>query len=123
MTAPSTRPVGRVWHGRTSLANAHAYQEHLRNETLPGLRAIEGFEQAIVLRRVADQAAEFLVFTLWASQDAVHAFAGEDAERAVIPTAAAQVLSQWDERASHYEVALMITGLPAAAPIIVPPSE
>lgn len=92
--------------GRTTFANAHPYQEHLRRETLPGLQAIEGFEGAFVLRRVDGDDVEFLVLTLWASQDAIHAFAGRDAEQAVIPAAAAQVLKQWDERATHYEVAL-----------------
>jgi heme-degrading monooxygenase HmoA len=104
--APRKRPVGRVWRGRTTFANAHPYQEHLRRETLPGLTAIDGFEGAYVLKSVGDDAVEFLVLTLWTSQDAVHAFAGRDAELAVIPAAAEQILAQWDERATHYEVVL-----------------
>ena len=101
------RRVGRVWRGRTTFADAQAYQEHLRTETLPGLQAIEGFEQALVLRRVAgDDDVEFLVLTLWASEDAIHGFAGEDAERAVIPRAAERVLKEWEHRARHFELAL-----------------
>jgi heme-degrading monooxygenase HmoA len=72
---------------------------------LPGVQAIAGFDSAFVLRRIADEDVEFLVLTLWASQDAIHAFAGRDAERAVIRAAAAQALKQWDG-ATHYEVAL-----------------
>ena len=108
--APRKRRVGRVWQGRTTLANAHPYQEHLRKETLPGLQAIEGFEQALVLRRVAGDDVEFLVLTLWASQDAIHAFAGQDAELAVIPQAAERVLKEWDDRARHFELALAVAG-------------
>jgi heme-degrading monooxygenase HmoA len=104
--APRKRGIGRVWQGQTTFADAHAYQEHLRTETLPGLRAIDGFAGAFVLRRVADEEVEFLVLTLWASHDAILAFAGRDPERAVIPAAATQVLKHWDERATHYEVAL-----------------
>jgi heme-degrading monooxygenase HmoA len=100
--------VGRVWQGKTTLANAHAYQEHLRKETLPGLQSIEGFEVAFVLRRPQPDGVDFVVLTVWASQDAIHAFAGRDAERAVIPHAAASVLEAWDERATHYEVALVV---------------
>jgi heme-degrading monooxygenase HmoA len=103
---PRKRGIARVWQGRTTDANAHAYQEHLRDETLPLLQAIAGFDGAFVLRRVDDDDVEFLVLTLWSSQDAIHAFAGRDAERAVVPPAAAHVLKQWDDRALHYEVAL-----------------
>jgi heme-degrading monooxygenase HmoA len=104
--APPRPVVGRLWHGRTTLANAHAYQEHLRRETLPGLTAIDNFQGACVLKRIHNGAVEFIVLTLWASEDAIHAFAGPDAELAVIPAAAAQLLEQWDERATHYEVVL-----------------
>jgi heme-degrading monooxygenase HmoA len=108
--APRKRRVGRVWRGRTTLRNAHAYQEHLRKETLPGLHAIDGFEGAYVLRRVEGDQIAFLVLTLWASQDAIHSFAGRDAERTVIPDGAASVLAHWDERATHYDVALTMLG-------------
>jgi heme-degrading monooxygenase HmoA len=111
MMVPRKHGIGRAWQGRTTFANAHAYQEHLRKTTLPGLQAIEGFEQAFVLRRItSDDDVEFLVLTLWASQDAILAFAGDDAERAVIPQAAEQVLKEWDDRARHFDIALTVTG-------------
>ena len=104
--APGKPQIGRLWHGRTTLANADPYQEHLRRETLPGLRAIDGFQGAYILRRDGNGVVEFLVLTLRASEDAIRAFAGRDAELAVIPAAAEQLLEQWDERATHYEVVL-----------------
>jgi hypothetical protein len=36
----------------------------------------------------------------------VKAFAGEDYEVAVVPERARAVLSRWDERSTHYEVAV-----------------
>ena len=102
--APRKRQIGRLWHGRTTFANAHPYQEHLRTETLPGLTGIGGFQGAYVLKRVDPGGVEFLVLTLWASEEAIHAFAGPDTERAVIPAAAEELLAEWDERATHYEV-------------------
>lgn len=101
--------IGRLWHGRTTFANADAYQEHLRKETLPALKAIDGYRGAFVLKRIGASEVDFVTLTLWASQDAIHAFAGPDAERAVIPPEAERVLSDWDERATHYEVALLET--------------
>jgi hypothetical protein len=102
------RRVARVWRGRTSFANSHAYQEHLRKDTLPSLQAIEGFEQALVLRRAEAEDVEFMVLTLWTSRDAIRRFAGPDDERSVVPPAAAEVLREWDERARHFDVALQL---------------
>ena len=104
--APGEGAVARVWQGRTTMANAGAYEQHLGTETLPGLTKITGFEQAFVLRRVNGQTVEYIVMTLWSSREAIGAFAGEDAECAVIPDAAAKVLDEWEERARHFEVAL-----------------
>ena len=103
---PRKRMVGRLWRGRTRFANAHPYEQHLQRETLPGLTAIEGFRGAYVLRRTDEHDVEFVVLTLWSSRDAIRTFAGRDADRAVIPAAAAQLLAEWDERATHYEVVL-----------------
>ena len=104
--SPRRRLIGRLWRGRAMFANAHLYQEHLRKETLPALGDIDGFHSAYVLRRACDDDVEFLVLTFWASRNAIRAFAGRDAERAVIPPAAARLLTVWDERASHYDIAL-----------------
>jgi hypothetical protein len=38
------------------------------------------------------------------SFDAVREFAGADAEASVVPPAARQLLSRFDERSQHYEV-------------------
>jgi hypothetical protein len=43
--------------------------------------------------------------------DDVRAFAGDDPERAVVEEAARRVLSRWDDRVTHHEVAV---DLPAA---------
>jgi heme-degrading monooxygenase HmoA len=100
--------VARVWRGRTTAADADAYEDHLRTDTLRRLAALDGFKDAYLLRRTGERGVDFLVLTLWASREAIHAFAGEDAERAVIPAAAAKLLKHWDERATHYEVALVV---------------
>jgi heme-degrading monooxygenase HmoA len=103
------RVVGRLWHGRTAVANSDRYQEHLRRATFPGLTELDGFRGAYVLRRIADEAAEFVVLTFWDSEGAIEAFAGSDRERAVVPPEAAELLEHWDERATHYEVVLRRT--------------
>jgi len=45
--------IARMWHGWTKPENADAYEKLLRNEMFPGMRRIQGFEGACLLRRVA----------------------------------------------------------------------
>jgi heme-degrading monooxygenase HmoA len=98
--------VARVWRGFAARERADAYLEHLQRDTLPLLRGIDGHQGAYVLRRDGDGEVEFVVITLWDSLDAVRAFAGDDYEAAVVPPQARRLLSRFDERAAHYEVAV-----------------
>lgn len=96
--------IVRAWKGRTSAANAEAYEGHLRYSVLPSLHEIHGYVGARLLRRDEGEEVEFLVLTEWTSWDAIHAFAGEDPSAAVIEPAARAVLAHADERVVHYEL-------------------
>ena len=96
--------IGRIWHGWTTPENADAYESLLRSEVLPGIHRVDGFLGAHLLRRDAGAEVEFVTLTLFASLDAVRAFAGEDYETAVVPPEARQLLARFDERSAHYEV-------------------
>jgi heme-degrading monooxygenase HmoA len=103
--------IGRLWHGTCVAGNADAYEDHLRQATLPALHEIAGYEGGYVLRREAGDEVDFVVLTLWGSLEAVRAFAGDDLERAVVPPEAERLLLRFDERAVHYEV------VPAPPPV------
>ena len=49
---------------------------------------------------------EFLALTLWESHQAIEAFAGANIDTAIVEPAARAVLSEFDDFARHYEVAL-----------------
>ncbi|UCE08376.1 MAG: hypothetical protein JSW07_10300, partial [bacterium] len=49
---------------------------------------------------------EFIVIMWFDSLGAVKEFAGEDYERAYVPSKARQVLARFDEHSQHYEVRL-----------------
>ena len=98
--------IGRLWHGWTTPGDAIRYEQHLRQETFPGLSEIEGYVNGYVLRRDSADRVEFAVLTLWESLAAIRTFAGDDHETAVIPPAARRVLGGFDERVTHYEVAI-----------------
>ena len=73
-------------------------------------RKPRGHRGSYLVRRDVDEGVEFATLTLWESLDAVKAFAGEDYEVAVVPDPARAVLSRWDERSVHYEVAVSPAG-------------
>jgi heme-degrading monooxygenase HmoA len=98
--------IARWWRGWTDTeANADAYERLLRGTIFPAVAEHDGFAGGYIVRRELEAGgAEFGTLTLWESLDAVRAFAGEDYEVAVVPPAAREVLSRWDERSVHYEV-------------------
>jgi heme-degrading monooxygenase HmoA len=98
--------IGRLWHGWTTIEDAPRYEEHLRRETFPALRGIEGYVEGYVLRRDSGDRVDFAVLTLWESLEAIRRFAGDDYETAVVPEEARRALRGFDERVTHYEVAI-----------------
>ena len=48
---------------------------------------------------------EFHIVTVWESLTAIKAFAGQDPETAVVPASVRAMLSSYDERVVHYEIA------------------
>jgi heme-degrading monooxygenase HmoA len=98
--------IARTWSGSALPEHADAYVAHLREHTLPQLASIPGHRGAYVLRRAQAAIVDFTVITLWESVAAVAAFAGADAEAAVVPAAAQALLATYDARAAHWDVAL-----------------
>ena len=96
--------LARVWHGRTTRANADAYQELLGATILPGIDRVRGFRGAELLRRDVGDEVEFITITRFASLDAVRDFAGDDYEQAVISDEAQRLLESFEERVAIYEI-------------------
>ena len=98
--------IGRRWHGWTEAGNADDYEDLLRTTVLPGIRRVEGYCGAYLLRRGVEAGVEFVTLTLFDSLDAVRAFAGEDHEVAVVPAEARELLAKFDARSVHYDIVL-----------------
>ena len=98
--------ISRIWRGWTTRQNADAYEALLKAEIFTGIidRGISGFQGIDLLRRDVAEGVEFVTIMWFDSLLAVRTFAGEDYERAVVPTAARQLLLRFDERSAHYEV-------------------
>jgi heme-degrading monooxygenase HmoA len=100
--------IARIWHGTSDIERADRYIEHLRTRTLPQLATLDGQRGVCVLRRAeSPTGVAVIVVTLWDSVEAIGRFAGSDVEAAVVPAEAQALLTSWDERASHWDVALL----------------
>ncbi len=98
--------IARIWHGWAPFATAGDYQRHYESEVSEHLRAVDGFRGARLLRCDEGGEAMFTSITWFTSLDAVRGFAGADYERAVVEETARRVLSRWDQRVTHHEVAV-----------------
>lgn len=96
--------ISRQWRGLSKAAFAETYVEHLQTETFPSIRKLPGFISASILRRTLADGIEFLVITHWASVEAIRAFAGADAEIAVVPQKVHEMMVDYDRVVRHYEV-------------------
>ena len=97
--------IARTWAGATRAADADAYLEYLHTTGLAAYRATPGNQGVLALRRTEGDRAEFLLLTLWKSEDAIRRFAGDDIGRAVFYPEDDRFLIARDEHVTHYEVA------------------
>jgi hypothetical protein len=96
--------IARYWRGWTEVQNADAYEIHLKNTVLPGLKSLEGYRGGYVLRSNGPLEAEFVVMNLFDSLEAVKRFAGVDYAVPVFEPEAKKLLSRIEPMAIHYDV-------------------
>jgi hypothetical protein len=60
----------------------------------------------MLLERASPAAVEIIVITFWRSVDSIRDFAGDDLEGSVVAVEAAALLTQFDRRVRHYEIAV-----------------
>jgi len=106
--------VARIWRGATKAEDGDVYLEYLHRTGFAEYRATPGNLGVLGLRRFEGGRAEFLLLTLWESEEAIRRFAGEEIERAVFYPEDERFLVERGERVSHFEVAFQEVGEQAA---------
>jgi heme-degrading monooxygenase HmoA len=96
--------ISRYWRGLAKADQAQNYTQHLRTETFPALRTLPGFLSASILTRPVADGIEFLIITQWRALDDIAGFSGQDLDAAVVPSAVARMMIDYDRRVRHYEV-------------------
>jgi len=106
VTAVPTGAIARHWSARTAEAQLPEYLEHFSKNVLPELRRVPGYLGANVAVRHTASEAEIFVETTWRSLESIRAFAGADLEAAVVTPEAAALLTDYDRRVRHHEIAI-----------------
>lgn len=98
--------IGRIWHGWTDLEKADVYENLLKTEIFPEIEAknVRGYRSIQLFRRPLNGEVEFITIMWFDSWDSVKEFAGDDYEKAYVPTKAREVLLRHDDRSQHYEI-------------------
>jgi len=103
---PASTTILRQWTARTSKEQWPRYRAYFSRRVLPDLRVVEGFLEAELFVRHIGTDVEILVETTWRSLEAIRAFAGPDLEAAVVSDEAIAMLTEFDGRVRHYEIAV-----------------
>jgi heme-degrading monooxygenase HmoA len=78
--------IARTWRGTVRRADAEAYAEYIRETGFAEYGQTPGNRGAWMLRRdEAERTEFFMTLSLWESEDAIRAFAGDDIYAAVPP--------------------------------------
>jgi heme-degrading monooxygenase HmoA len=70
--------IARVWRGETRAEDAQAYAEYMGGSGGQALADTPGNRGVYILRRIVGDTAEFVMLSLWESEDVIHAFAGNE---------------------------------------------
>jgi heme-degrading monooxygenase HmoA len=96
--------IARTWRGATRAADAETYVAYLHATGLKAYRDTPGNRGAFCLRRIVGDRAEFVTLSLWESEAAIKAFAGEDIGRAVYYPEDDRFLVERGPHVDHFEV-------------------
>ncbi len=96
----------RCWSARTTEAQLPKYLEHFSKRVMPELRRVPGYLGATVSLRHLESEVEIVVETDWRSLESIRNFAGPDLEAAVVADQAGALLTNFDRRVRHYEIAV-----------------
>ncbi len=98
--------IARIWHGETPASKADQYFDFLKTTGIKDYRETKGNQGVLVLRRIREEHAEFLLISLWESWDAIRQFAGDDVEKAFYYPEDSEYLLSFEPGVEHYDVLL-----------------
>src|SRR5262245_61334659 len=100
--------IARLWSavGTDDSRTGSRLRRALEEESVAIFRKVDGYVNAMLLKREVAETVEIIVITWWHWLDAVRQFAGDDFEEAVVADEARAILTAFDVGVRHYELAL-----------------
>jgi heme-degrading monooxygenase HmoA len=98
-----SKPITRMWHGRTRIEHADEYLEFLKKSGIPDYKKVPGNLGVQVWRRKEEAVCHFWTVTQWDSIDSIKQFAGEDYEKARYYPEDRQYLLEFEPNVLHFE--------------------
>jgi antibiotic biosynthesis monooxygenase (ABM) superfamily enzyme len=102
--------IARTWRGATRAEDEQAYVDYLEETGMSAVRALPGNRGTFVLHRRVGDRAEFQTLLLFDSLENVHAFAGDDIERAVFYPEDDRFLVDRELTVAHYTIESSVSG-------------
>jgi heme-degrading monooxygenase HmoA len=96
--------IARTWAGTVRRADADEYAAYIRETGFAEYGQTPGNRGAWMLRRDERERTQFITLSLWESEDAIRAFAGDDIEAAMLYPEDARYLIGGESTVAHYEV-------------------
>jgi len=97
--------IARMWRGVVRPDDADEYAVYIRDTGFSAYGETPGNRGAWMLRRDTETGTEFITFSLWESEDAIRAFAGDDIETAVYYPEDDRFLIEKEPKVRHWDVA------------------
>jgi heme-degrading monooxygenase HmoA len=96
--------IARTWTGAVRRGDAEAYAAYIRETGFTEYGQTPGNRGAWMLRRDEGDRSVFITLSLWESEDAIRAFAGDDIEAAVLYPEDERYLIGGESTVTHYQV-------------------
>jgi heme-degrading monooxygenase HmoA len=96
--------IARTWSGTVRRRDADAYATYIRDTGFAEYGHTPGNRGAWMLRRDDGEQTEFITLSLWESEDAIRAFAGDDIDVAVLYPEDERYLIGGESTVAHYQV-------------------
>jgi heme-degrading monooxygenase HmoA len=97
--------IVRQWRGWAQPDRASDYLQHFATQVQAKLSTVPGFRKSLVLTREHGEEREIVAMTFWDRLEDVVGFAGENYEVANVSPEARKLLSRFDERVLHFDIA------------------
>lgn len=103
---PAPQPaVARVWHGVTPKVKRDEFVKYVSKTGIRDLRKTKGNLGSYLFTRDVGDNTEFLLVSLWESEDSIKKFAGDDIKKPRYYKRDSELLAELEPTVAHFQVA------------------